>query len=199
MAAQQVISVEEGKDVTVVVRKELTVRQLFIYILRFLKGLVVLSLVADVAAFMLVLVAGVQADQQPNMERAFTVLSSVGFIIICCILVVAEFGPEWFVSRLRPFHYWGVRGGCLVWQGIMTISSVQTLSAAVAGQVNSDQNDAMLLLGKICGWFLIAIGLLYVMFSAMCLRSIGELDRNEEPVDSNKELLIVSPREGEDI
>ena len=199
MAKTKAINIEDGQEISVVHKKELTVRQLFIYILRFLKFLVVLSLLADIAAFMLVLVGGILADQQPNMERAFTVLSSVGFTIICVMLIIAEFGPEWFISRMRPFHYWGIRGGCLAWQGVMTISSVQTLSAAVAAQIDPKQNDAMLLMGQICGWFLISIGLLYVLFSALCLRSVGELDRVEEPMgDNNKELLVtVSPRETE--
>ena len=124
-------------------------------------------------------------------------LTSIGFTIICVILIIAEFGPEWFLTRLRPFYYWGIRGGCLAWQGVMTISSVQTLSSAVAAQIDPTQNDAMLLMGQICGWFLISIGMLYILFSALCLRSIGELDRKEEPLgDNNKELLVaVSPRE----
>lgn len=183
--------------VTVIIKQSMTKRQLFIWFLRVLKGLIVIALLFDIAAYVLIVVGAIMGESLDLDDRVFVILASLGYMMVCVCLLIGEFGPEWFITNMRVFHYWGFRGCALAWQGIQTIYSVKQLAASLAGAMN-DRVDITKLLGEICGYILIGIGLLYLFMSAICLRDVLKLDlpyewRGDEPILEGGQASLLVP------
>jgi len=188
--------------VAVQIKQKMTKRQVFIWFLRFLKALVVIALVVDIAAYVLMIVGAILGDSLDLDDRVFIILASLGYVLVCLSILIGEFEPEWFISNMKVFHFWGFRGGALAWQGIQTIYSVTQLATSLADVAN-DRVDVTKIIGQVCGYSLIGIGLFYILLSAFCIRDLLKLDlpyewRGDEPVLAEHQAsLLVMAENGE--
>lgn len=152
---------------------------IFIWFLRTLKVIAILSLLLNIVAFCLVMKNAIEAHNLDNLDKAFVVLSQSGFSIFSIICIIAEFEPIWFIRFVYLLHYWAGRGGCLIWMGVQTVYSVKQLVAAVKENADVDTRS-MNIIGQVVGWTLISVGFLYVLMSLLCLRKITGVDKNDE-------------------
>ena len=151
----------------------------FQYFLRFLKVLSVLTLLLNIAACCMIMKGTVESSVS-NLEKSFSFLAQAGFIVICILLVLAEFEPKWFVRVLYLFHYWVGRGLGLVWMGVECINSGNQAANAITDTTPSISPETLRVIGAVVGWVLISVGLIYVMMSVLCLRSMLGVDEGAD-------------------
>lgn len=148
-------------------------RLYFLWFVRFMKGLTILSLVATVAAYIIIIKYAVNADSLTSVDKAFSVLGNSGFIALSILLIIAEFEPEWFIRKVMIMHYWAGRGGWVLWIGVQTISASKQLYAAVKDDPNVNA-DLLENFGTVVGSILIACGSIYCIFTFMCVKGFNE-------------------------
>jgi hypothetical protein len=151
----------------------------FQFFLRFLKVLSVLTLLLNIAACCMIM-KGTAESSEKDLEKAFSFLAQSGFIVICILLVLAEFEPKWFIRVLYLFHYWLGRGFGLLWMGVQCINSGNQAANAITDTAPSISPDTLKVIGQVVGWTLISVGLIYVMMSLLCLRSMLGVDEGAD-------------------
>lgn len=166
-------------DGTVEVKTIRTAKDYFQYFMYFLRGLICLMLALNIAAFCIVIKIGVTATNLDGLEKAFIVLSMVGFILICIGLMIAEVQAVWFVKRIIFLHYWGGRGIAQVWIGIQVQSVVRTMGTAVAIETGGD-SKALITFCEVVAWMIISSGLILCLLSAFCVRGLVKLESDKE-------------------
>ena len=166
-------------DGTVEVKKIRTAKDYFQYFMYFLRGLIVIMLALNIAAFGIVIKIGLTASNIDGLEKAFIVMSNVGFSFIAVALMIAEFQPIWFVKRIIVLHYWGARGIGQIWMGIQIIAAVRTLGSAVGAETGGD-SDALITFCTVTGWMIISVGLIMGVMSAFCVRGLVKLESDKE-------------------
>jgi hypothetical protein len=166
-------------DGTVEIKKIRTCRDYFQYFMYFLRGLTVIMLALNIAAFCIVIKIGITARNLDGMEKAFIVMSNIGFCLIAVVLMIAEFQPIWFIQRIMFAYYWGARGGGQVWMGIQILNAVKTIGYAVAAETGGD-GQALTTFCMVTGWMIISVGLLMILLSVFCVRSIAKLESDRE-------------------
>ena len=166
-------------DGTVEVKTIRTAKDYFQYFMYFLRGLIVLMLALNIAAFAIVIKIGVTASNLDGLEKAFIVMSNIGFAFIAVALMIAEFQPMWFIKRIMVLHFWGARGVGQIWMGIQIINAVRTLGSAVGAETGGD-SDALITLCVVSGWMIISVGLIMGVMSAFCVRGLVKLESDQE-------------------
>ena len=166
-------------DGTVEVTIKKTAKDYFQYFMYFLRGLTMLMLAMNVAAFCIVIKIGVAASNLDALEKAFIVLSNAGFCIFCVVLVIAETQSMWFIKRITLLHFWGARGFLQSWMGIQIIAAVKTIGYAVAADTGGD-SKALVTFCLVAGWMILSAGLLLMVMSALCIRSIVKLESDKD-------------------
>jgi hypothetical protein len=162
--------------VEVVVKR--TAKDYFSYWVYFLRGLAGLLLAIDMVAFGIVMYLGVSASNLDVLEKSFLVLSNIGFCAIAVVLLLAEVQWVWFVKKISCLHFWAVRGAGQAWIGTQTISSVRMLGAAVASHSGGD-SKALTTFVFVVGWMVFSTGIVFIIMSALCLRSMAKLDADQ--------------------
>jgi hypothetical protein len=152
-------------------------KAIFVWFLRVLKGVAALTLVLNIASCGLIAKGGIDSPTLDNYNKSFVVLAQFGYIIISCLLILAEVELKWFMKMMNLLHFWGGRGLALGWVGIEAINSVSQLGAAVAGTVNVNVAETI---GEVVGWTLIGIGITYLLMSVLCLKSLVGVDSVED-------------------
>lgn len=145
-------------------------RKVFPWFLRFLRLIVVLALLLDGCSCGLVAKGSVDSNTLDDLSKAFGVLAQAGFMIIVIILLLAEFGLQWFIRVFYLFHFWAGRGLALGWLGIQAINSVEQLQAVMTTTQSTIDPHDVEIMGNVVGWTLISCGFLYVMMGMMCLQ-----------------------------
>lgn len=166
-------------DGTVEVKTIRTAKDYFQYFMYFLRGLIVIMLALNIAAFAIVIKIGITATNLDGLEKAFIVMSNVGFALIAVALMIAEFQPIWFIKRIIVLHFWGARGIGQIWMGIQIINAVRTLGTAVGAATGGDSN-ALITFCTVSGWMIISVGLLMGVMSAFCVRGLVKLESDRE-------------------
>lgn len=151
----------------------------FQYFLRFLKVLSVLTLLLNIAACCMIM-KGTAESSEKDLEKAFSFLAQAGFIVICILLVLAEFEPQWFIKVLYLFHYWAGRGLGLTWMGVQCMNSGNQAANAITATDPSISASTLRTIGQVVGWTLISVGLVYVMMALLCLRSMLGVDEGAD-------------------
>jgi hypothetical protein len=177
-------------------------RMCFVFFLRFLKVFTIIALLFNVASFIFSIVAGVQATNLSDLDKAFIVLGSTGYIFFNIVLILSEFDVPFLMRFVMGFHYWAGRGLGMVWIGVLTINSAKQLAASFANTAGLDgYKNAVEIIGQVAGWVLISIGVLYVIMSLLCLRKIvGDADDDLEDglLKGDKAAAVASVRNAED-
>lgn len=166
-------------DGTVEIKTIRTAKDYFQYFMYFLRGLTCLMLALNIAAFCIVIKIGVTASNLDGIEKAFIVLSMIGFIVVCVGLMIAEYQAVWFVKRIIFLHYWGGRGIAQVWIGIQVQNQIRTMGSAVAAETGGD-SKALTTFCEVVAWMLISAGLLMMLMSAFCVRGLVKLESDKE-------------------
>eukprot|EP00672_Neobodo_designis_P026259 CAMPEP_0174832924 /NCGR_PEP_ID=MMETSP1114-20130205/3927_1 /TAXON_ID=312471 /ORGANISM="Neobodo designis, Strain CCAP 1951/1" /LENGTH=309 /DNA_ID=CAMNT_0016066791 /DNA_START=144 /DNA_END=1073 /DNA_ORIENTATION=- len=148
-------------------------RKVLHWFVRFMKGLTIFSLLATVAAYVIIIDYGVKSDELSSVDKAFSVLGNTGFIVLAAVLIVAEFEPVWFIKHVVIMHYWAARGFWILWMGIQTISTSKQLAAAIGDDPDVDKG-LLETFGIIVGSVLIACGTIFIIFTALCVKSFAE-------------------------
>ena len=147
-----------------------------LWFVRFLKVLAIVCLVANIAAFILIINAGVKSTNNNGLDKAFIVLANVGMMMIVLLLILAEFEPVWFIRHVMVLHYWPGRGFWLLWLGIQTVSGAQRMAHEIGGS----SSDALKIVGVVVGWILISVGALYCVLGALCVHRYTMTDRDKQ-------------------
>lgn len=156
-------------------------RLYLLWFVRFMKGLTILSLLATVAAYIIIIKYGVQADSLSNVDKAFSVLGNAGFIALSIVLIIAEFEPEWFIRKCMIMHYWAGRGSWILWMGVQCISASKQLYAAVKEDKNVNA-DLLENFGTVVGSIMIGCGTIYIIFTFLCVKSFSEMPELDAPL-----------------
>ena len=148
-------------------------RRILHWFVRFMKGLTIVSLLATVAAYVIIIDYGVNSEDLSAVDKAFSVLGNTGFIALAAVLIVAEFEPVWFIKHVVIMHYRAARGFWIVWMGIQTISTSKQLVVAIKNEPDVD-TGLLEVFGIVCGSILISCGVIFICFTALCVKSFAE-------------------------
>ena len=146
----------------------------FLYFLRALKVFSVISMLLNITTYVLVTKAVTESHNIDDLEKTYVTLSMIGYMAFSLILIVAEFDPPVFMQFVMVFHYWAGRGFGMVWLAIQTLAQTKAF-AQTAGSEEGISAGVLEAFGAVAGWIIFSIGVLYIIFSALCLRRcLGE-------------------------
>jgi len=137
-------------------------------------------LLVTCVAFILTIKTAIQAssDDLSWLDKTFVFLANTGLIVIVVLLILAEFEPQWFVKLVYLLHFWVGRGLGQAWIGIQAINTTKQLAHAVGDQTGIN-TEVVSIVGQVCGWTNIGIGIIYMLLSILCLRGLEKKEGGE--------------------
>lgn len=179
---------------------------MFQWFYRVFKLIVICALFLMGAASALLCLSFHESNSLDDIATGFGVLAQAGFIVLVLVLVIAEFGPKWFLKYFFLFNFWAGRGLALIWMGIESIGNVESLGSVMATTNATVPPYTIQIVGRVSGWSLIATGILYVFMSMFCMRILGfkknestdeeaEPDHNADTAAKDNALPAAQPKQ----
>ena len=161
--------------------------KVFVWFLRIIKVISILALLLAAVSYCLQMKSAVTSDMN-DFDKAFSFLSTMGYVVLCLIMVIAELELEAITKRVPVLKFWIVRGFALCWLGVQTIHSAEQLASAISTTVSEGEADTFTTVSQVCGWTLIGVAILYVFMTLTCMHKIFGLDSLN---DVNATLIVV--------
>lgn len=149
--------------------------KVFVWFLRIIKVISILALLVAAVSYCLQMKASVTSELN-EFDKAFSCMSSLGYVILCLIMVITELELEIVITRVPVLKFWVVRGLALCWLGVQTIHSAEQLASAISATVSKGETEKFTLASQVCGWTLIGVACLYVLMTITCMHRIFGLD-----------------------
>lgn len=175
---------------------------------KLLRVLSVLALLFNVSCYIVLIVVGTKKEVDiPVMEKIFLVLAALGFTFLSLVFAVAELELKPFLQKVYVLHFWTARGFGIAWLGVALMKDTAVLATALSvvnANNNKDPNATqkpdeslrsfMEVFGKVIAWVEIAVGFIYVIQSAFCLRRL--LDEPDLTQDLQVSLIQPEAKSG---
>ena len=123
--------------------------KVFVWFLRIIKVISILALLLAAVSYCLQMKSAVTSDMN-DFDKAFSFLSTMGYVVLCLIMVIAELELEAITKRVPVFKFWIVRGFALCWLGVQTIHSAEQLASAISTTVSEGEADTFTTVSQVC-------------------------------------------------
>lgn len=160
-------------------------RRFYVFTVYLLKFLSITSLSLCVLAIILVLNEGLRTSNMNDLQKFFVLLSCAGFVIYCCVGIIAEFGFQWFLRQFHFLHFYLGRGCYLLWLGTELLASSSLMATSVGVQHARDMQQ----FAAVIGWILLSVGVIYIVFGFCCFQKSDDADADHasDPIVRNSE------------